>query len=201
MQSLIPGSSILSGARQNDTLVSGPIRSQPQIGNPSTSSKEHVCKVSSQSNTPIDHHDQLRSSKVHQLAGQGVSVNQLSQNQFQTTSAAQKIASHPSNSILIEPISTNIQNGDSTVLSSLGVRQTAKSTPGAQLGDQADVQAPHELQEVSRQKTLQGSVQKIMVNLFPLHLCSCLCIPLFLNFLGNHLNLNWTIWRNKSNHR
>lgn len=93
LQSLILGSLTPPDARQNDNLHSGPIPPQPLIGNPSTSSNEHVCKVSTQSNMSIDHLDQLKCLVVHHLGRQNVLVNQLSQSQCQTTLAIQEIAS------------------------------------------------------------------------------------------------------------
>lgn len=120
----------------------------------------------------IDHHDQLHSPVLHQLAGHDVLVNPLPQNQCQMTPSTQEIVSHPSNQISIEPISTTLQKGDSVQSSLPTVRQNAKATYGIQLGDPSNPQASHDTQESDRQKNLQEPTQILMIKLWIPQLCS-----------------------------
>lgn len=81
LKSLNPGTLNSPNVQKNDNFHSGPIGTQPLIGNLSSPSEEPVSKVSTHSNMTIDHLEQLKSPVLHHLAGQEVLVNQLPQNQ------------------------------------------------------------------------------------------------------------------------
>ncbi|OIT37596.1 hypothetical protein A4A49_19132 [Nicotiana attenuata] len=147
------------GARQNDTLISGPSCTQQPIANASTSHKEHVCKVSSKSNAAMDHQDQRQSSEPYQLTGHGAPVNHLTPNQCQMTPAAQETVSHPSNIIPTKPIFTNIQKGVPAQLSSAGDRPNIKANSTACLSDHAGPQSTQGPKENGRQSNIQGPIQ------------------------------------------
>ncbi|OIT31321.1 hypothetical protein A4A49_31488 [Nicotiana attenuata] len=103
------GSGQAPSARPNDLFISEQIGHELIIGNHSTHPKDHICQVSSQPIKGIELHDHLLSLELSQLAGHGVPVNQMSQNQCQTFSAPQVVVSEASNQILHEPISSKIQ--------------------------------------------------------------------------------------------
>ncbi|OIT05853.1 hypothetical protein A4A49_32287 [Nicotiana attenuata] len=160
LQSKNLGSLSEPGVRRNANLSSGQIWTNPSIGNPSLSSKEQVCKVSSHSNMAIDHLDQMHNPEIHRLAGQGVLVNQLTQYQCQIVPEVQEIDFQSSTPILHEPISSNIQKSDSAGFKLPSVRRNVNDTSDAQIEVQNVVHASHDLQEVARQKISRGPIQK-----------------------------------------
>lgn len=91
MESKITGSANTPGVRQNGTFISGPNCGQLTIGISSTTPKEQACKVSDQSNKGIDHHDQINTLEMHQLAEDDVPAIQNGQGQCQIVYYAEEI--------------------------------------------------------------------------------------------------------------
>ncbi|OIT21110.1 hypothetical protein A4A49_41049 [Nicotiana attenuata] len=161
LKSLNPGTQNSSEVKKDDNLQSGQIGPQPLIGNLSPPSEEQVSIVLAHSTKTIDHIDQLKIPVLHHLAGQEVPVNQLLQNQYQTTPGIQKIDPQASNPILQGPIPLNIQIGDSAVTELSGARPNVKDTYGALMGIQSGLQISHDQQEGTRQENSHAPTQKI----------------------------------------
>ncbi|OIT08479.1 hypothetical protein A4A49_00874 [Nicotiana attenuata] len=147
LKSLNPGTQNSSDFHKNDNPQFGQTGPQPLIGNLSPPSEEQVSTVSAHSSKTIDHIDQLTSPVLHHLAGQEVPVNQLLQNQYQTTPGIQEIDPQASNPIFQGPIPSNIQFGDSAVTELSGARPNVKDTYGALMGNQSGLQISHDHHE------------------------------------------------------
>ncbi|OIT36371.1 hypothetical protein A4A49_01970 [Nicotiana attenuata] len=163
LQSKLPASVTVTGVRQNDIFTFEQTGNNPIIGNASPTPKDHLCKVSSQSTQGIDHHDQLSSSDLHQLAGHGVPGKLTAPNQCQYVSAPQGIVRKPSAQNIKGPLVSNLQNsliehysyacvrpnftpsfmpiGISTVI---GISSTAPKDPFYQVSNQSSMAIDHQ---------------------------------------------------------